>query len=260
MAVPEISPISSVLLYGGKGCGKGMLTRAMATETGAQIFNLSPHNTVGEFSGKAGAAKLVHMVFKVARAQSPSIVFIDGFEMIFAKKVPKDDLSDPKRIKKDLLKALKGLKGGPERVLFIGSSSKPWEGEAKTMLPLFDKMLFCPLPDYGARYLVWKEFVKRRGDVEIDFSLLARMSEGRSVGAIEGVVDRVMTLRRLRKIKTDPIRGEEFLSVLLELPLVDSSEIDQFREFSERNAKKRVVMLAGPVADEAVEAVKKKKK
>lgn len=237
-----------------------MLTRAVATETGAQIFNLSPKNTIGEFSGKSGAARLVHMVFKVARAQAPSIVFIDGIEMIFAKKVPKDDVSDPKRIKKDLLKALKGLKGGSDHVLVVGSSSKPWEGEAKTMLPLFNKMLFCPLPDYGTRYLVWREFIKKRGDVEVDFSLLARLSENRSVGEIEGVVDRIMTSRRLRTLKTDPIRIEEFLTVLFDLPIVEEIEGVKFLEFAEKNAKKRITMLAGPVAEVAAEPVKKKKK
>lgn len=46
--------------------------------------------------------------------------------MVFAKKVPKDDTSDPKRIKKDLLKSIKLIKDSSEHVVLIATTSKPW--------------------------------------------------------------------------------------------------------------------------------------
>jgi IQ and AAA domain-containing protein len=46
--------------------------------------------------------------------------------MVFAKKVPKDDTSDPKLIKKDLLKSIKLIKDQSEKAILIAATSKPW--------------------------------------------------------------------------------------------------------------------------------------
>jgi hypothetical protein len=103
-AIPKIN---SILLFGPKGVGKNAYVNAIATETGATLFNLSPRNTMGQYPGKAGVVKMLHMVFKVAEACAPSIIYINEAEMVFAKKVPKDNPSDPKRIKKLLIKYAK---------------------------------------------------------------------------------------------------------------------------------------------------------
>ena len=234
--------IASLLLFGPSGIisyrlylyfvgtGKTMLVQALATEMGAQIFNLSPKNTAGQFQGKANVTKMIHMVFKVARAQGPSIIYIDGFEMIFAKKVPKDDTSDPKRIKKDLAKSIKLIKDHSEKVILIASTNKPWDGDFKSMVPLFDKILYCPKPDYGSRFLLWKEFIKRKSleypelVQTINIGLLSRMSQGLSTGVIEMIVGRVITPRRLKRAKKNPVKTDEFISHILLLPPQNAEE------------------------------------
>lgn len=70
--------ISTVLLYGPPRTGKSHLVKCLASELGAHIFNLSPKNTAGQYVGKANVAKMLHIAFKVARAQGPSIIYIDG--------------------------------------------------------------------------------------------------------------------------------------------------------------------------------------
>lgn len=39
----------------------------------------------------------------------PSVIYMDGAEKPFLKKVPKTDKTDPKRLKKDLPKLIKGI-------------------------------------------------------------------------------------------------------------------------------------------------------
>jgi len=51
----------------------------------------------------------VHLVNKVSRLLQPSVIYIDGAEKPFLKKVPKTDKTDPKRLKKDLPKIVKGI-------------------------------------------------------------------------------------------------------------------------------------------------------
>lgn len=57
--------IRSILLVGPSGMGKKMLVQAVCTETGANLFDLSPDNLMGKYPGKNGAQLLVHIVFKV---------------------------------------------------------------------------------------------------------------------------------------------------------------------------------------------------
>lgn len=194
--------ITSLMLYGPVGSGKSHLVKAIATELGAQIFNLSPRNTAGEYIGKANVAKMVHVAFKVARAQSPSIIYIDGIEMVFAKKVPKDDTSDPKRIKKDLLKTLKLIKDPSEKVIVICTSSKPWDCEVKALQGMFDKMIYCPKPDYSSRMTIWQHYVHEacKETRSINFSILSRSSAGMTTGSIKAVCHRILTESRLKKV------------------------------------------------------------
>lgn len=65
-AVHELAPqVRSILLAGPAGTGKKMLVHAVCTETGANLFDLSPNNLAGKYPGKSGLQMLLHLVFKV---------------------------------------------------------------------------------------------------------------------------------------------------------------------------------------------------
>lgn len=72
----------AILLYGAPGTGKTMLAHAIAHDAGASLFDLSPGVTDGLYPGKKGAALLVQMVFRCAKAFAPSVVLIDGCEKV----------------------------------------------------------------------------------------------------------------------------------------------------------------------------------
>ena len=57
--------IKSLLLAGPRGVGKKMLLRAICTETGANLFDLTAENIAGKYPGKSGLTMLIHMVTKV---------------------------------------------------------------------------------------------------------------------------------------------------------------------------------------------------
>eukprot|EP00842_Homolaphlyctis_polyrhiza_P001588 jgi/Hompol1/242/HPOL_000391-RA len=216
--------------------------------------------------GKANITKMVHMVFKIARLQAPSIIYIDNIEMVFAKKVPKDDTSDPKRIKKDLLKMAKSLREPGDRVLLIGVSSKPWDADVKAMVPLFDKIVYCPKPDYCSRILLWRQFIGGKVELAlqkmVNVSMLTRMSDGLSAGSIKLVCDRVLTERRIKMLRVKPITTTEFVEQLLSLPGESKEEEKLFLDFFEKSPllKKRATLLTEPVEENAEQAKKSAKK
>ena len=211
---------TSMLLVGANGTGKTLLTGAVASETGAHIFDISPKHISGLYTGKAATTKLLHMVFKVAKANPPAVIYIDGVEMVFAKKVPKEDTSDPKRLKKDLIKQLKSLEVS-DRVLVVGNSAHPWDGDIKALLPCFEKVLLCPKPNYASRSLLWRSYIQEtftnaagiKGGAlaglnqslnqlmhKINITLLTRLSDGMSAGDMKMICDRTMTHRRLKLV------------------------------------------------------------
>jgi SpoVK/Ycf46/Vps4 family AAA+-type ATPase len=200
------------------------------------------------------------------------LVFNVGIEMIFAKKIPKDDTSDPKRIKKDLLKNLKSIRDCAEHVVLIAATSKPWlvplltfrDADVKAMMSIFDKLIFCPKPDYASRMLIWKAQTGKYADDQarhLNYSLLTRISNGTTASSIQAICHRVLTERRLAKIRTFPLTTNEFVEQMLSIAENDTEEDQLFKEFSEKTplAKKRGSLNAPPEEVEKQEKAPKKK-
>lgn len=110
-------------------------------------------------------------IVKVGRQLQPSVIFIGGCEKTFIKKAPKGDKTDPKRLKKDLPKILKGFK--PEdrfvslhwhcwemfnpfilifRVLLVGTSVAPFDADLKPFVKAYERIILIPRPDYASRF------------------------------------------------------------------------------------------------------------
>lgn len=58
---------------------------------------------------------------------------------------------DPKRIRKDLMKALRLLNPG-DRVMLIGTTDRPQLADMKGLCQTYERILFMPRPDYASRY------------------------------------------------------------------------------------------------------------
>lgn len=65
--------------------------------------------------------------------------------------LPSLEQMDPKRIKKDLMKATKQLSPG-DRVMLIGTTDRPQLAELKGLCRFYERILFMPRPDYASRY------------------------------------------------------------------------------------------------------------
>ena len=78
--------VKSVMLYGPSGAGKTHAVEAVAHELGGLLIHLNPAKLKGQFGGKSGPTKLVHMVMTVARdpAMQPVMVHQDARKISYS--------------------------------------------------------------------------------------------------------------------------------------------------------------------------------
>ncbi|XP_057360971.1 IQ and AAA domain-containing protein 1-like [Manis pentadactyla] len=257
--------IRSILLVGPSGMGKKMLVKAVCTETGANLFDLSPGNLQGKYSGRAGAQMVVHIVFKVARLLQPSVIWIGNAEKNFYKRVPKEEEEmDPKRIRKDLTKALRLLNPG-DRVMLIGTTDRPQLADIKGLCRTYERILFMPRPDHASRYVLWKHMIEAQGaqvTQRLDISALAKVSDGYTPGHILQAIQSVLTERRLLELHKRPLVASEFLGHLAKLEPVHREEEESLKDWYSKTplGKKRMKLIKDQDTEEAKLAKEKTKR
>lgn len=249
-AVHEKAPlIKSVLLAGPRGTGKKMLVHCVCTETGAVMFDLSAHNIADKYPGKDGVKMLLHMVFKVGRAYQPAVIFISECEKMFKKKLPKTEIGDPKKLKKELPKALKTIKA-EDRIMLIGTSRMPFDGELKPLTSTYQKLVLIPRPDYASRHLLWRQLISKSGGVvtlQLDISSLSKITDGYTPGQMLQAAQQVLTERRINQLPKKPLQAVEFIAPLARMDPVYKEEEEAFKAWYAKTplGKKRAKAAAG---------------
>ncbi|NWV05574.1 DRC11 protein, partial [Ptilonorhynchus violaceus] len=238
--VHENAPlVKSMLLVGPAGVGKKMLVRAICTETGANLFNLTPSNLAGKYPGRDGLIMMLHMILKVGKALQPSVVWIGDTERIFAKGALKgEEEVRARRLGKILPQFLRTLKA-KDRVLLVGTTSRPFHANIGPFCRVYQKILLVPKPDYltrcGKYFPLWKRYILRAGGALtklLNLNCLAQVSDGFTQGPMLDTVHTVLSELRLLQMPRKPLRTVEFVTSLARHDPVYKEEEDTFQVIS----------------------------
>ena len=117
---------SGVLLYGPPGCGKTMLAKALARESGANFVNLHISTLTEKWFGDSN--KLVHAVFSLARKLQPTIVFLDEIDAVLGQRRSGEHEASG-MVKAEFMTHWDGLAsanvaGEAQRVLVLGATNR----------------------------------------------------------------------------------------------------------------------------------------
>eukprot|EP00605_Chrysophyceae_sp_TOSAG23-4_P001559 GSChrysophyteH1.ASY1.ANO1.1710.1 assembled CDS len=103
-----IDPPRGVLLYGPPGTGKTMMAKAVANATDAAFITMVGSEFVQKYLGEG--PRMVRDVFRLARENSPAIVFIDEIDAIATKRFDAQTGAD-REVQRILLELLNQMDG-----------------------------------------------------------------------------------------------------------------------------------------------------
>jgi len=222
---------SGVLLYGPPGCGKTMLAKALARESGACFINLHISTLTEKWYGDSN--KLVAAVFSIARKLQPTIVFIDEIDAVLGQRRSGEHEASG-MVKAEFMTHWDGLAssttdGGSQRICILGATNRIQDID-EAILRRLPKKFPVGLPNANQRRQIFDLTLKDTridshissadGRPAFDISALVRVSAGMSGSDIkEACRDAAMVPvreyikavkqsgRNMRGIKAENVRG-----------------------------------------------------
>jgi len=143
-----IEPHSGVLLYGPPGCGKTLLAKVLASESDATMYSINGPEIMNKYYGETEAK--LRDIFKEAKENSPSIIFIDEIDAIAPKR--EEAYGDvEKRVVAQLLALMDGLTDRGN-VVVLGATNRPDSVDPALRRPgRFDREMEISVPNADGR-------------------------------------------------------------------------------------------------------------
>ncbi|GMT14171.1 hypothetical protein PFISCL1PPCAC_5468, partial [Pristionchus fissidentatus] len=137
-----------ILLCGPPGCGKTLVAKAVANESGLNFISVKGPELLNMYVGESERA--VRTVFQRARDSSPCVIFFDEIDALCAKRSSHEG-SGSARLVNQFLTEMDGVEGR-KQVFIIGATNRPDMVDAAILRPgRLDKILFVDLPNHEDR-------------------------------------------------------------------------------------------------------------
>lgn len=189
-----LSAAAGVLLYGPPGCGKTLLAKAVAAESGANFISVKGPELLSKFVGDSELA--VRKLFNRARASAPCIVFFDELDALAPRRGGMStrggsDSGASERVVNMLLTEMDGF-DVRKQVFLIAATNRPDIIDPAMLRPgRLDKLLYVPLPSDAGRASILKKMLKRvsvAADVDVHKIATDRRCTGFSGADMQALV------------------------------------------------------------------------
>ncbi|MBT3591372.1 MAG: CDC48 family AAA ATPase [Candidatus Nitrosopelagicus sp.] len=191
-----IEPHSGILLYGPPGCGKTLLAKVLASESEATMYSINGPEIMNKYYGETEAK--LRDIFKEAKENSPSIIFIDEIDAIAPKR--EEAYGDvEKRVVAQLLALMDGLTDRGN-VVVLGATNRPDSVDPALRRPgRFDREMEISVPNADGRLEVMQIHTRGMpiGD-DVDLKSLASELHGYT-GADMKSLCREAAIRSIRR-------------------------------------------------------------
>jgi len=214
-----------ILLAGPPGCGKTLLAKAIANESGLNFISVKGPELLNMYVGESERA--IRTVFERARNSAPSVIFFDEIDSLCPKRSSSSSDSSA-RVVNQLLTEMDGLEVKGKHVFVIGATNRPDIIDPAVLRPgRLDKILFVGFPSSAERAEILSAITRQgtrppfaadvtpaaiatdercEGLTGADLAALVREASVAALKAAMGVRD---LSRRKRDFEGNPVTGGE---------------------------------------------------
>lgn len=186
----RLRPPKGILLHGPPGCGKTLLARALARESGCNFISVKGAELMSKYVGESERG--VREVFRKARQAAPCIVFFDEIDALAPHRGRSSgDSGVAERVVSQLLTELDGIED-LTGVWALAATNRLDLVDAALLRPgRFELVIEIPVPDEAARLLILGIHTRGKPLADgVDLVALARATEGYTGADLEALCRR----------------------------------------------------------------------
>ena len=217
-----IKPPKGVLIYGPPGCGKTLLARAVATETGANMILVRGPEILSKWVGES--EKAIREIFRKAKASSPCVIIFDELDALAKSKSGEGGSGET--ILSQLLTEIE--EGTSSRVAVIGITNRPDIIDNSLLRTgRLDLVLYVTPPDEKSRLEIIKILTKKMplsNDIKLQEIAVATQNY---TGADLSALCREAAICAMRN-KSSKISSRDFAVSLKQIKPSITKEVDQW--------------------------------
>ncbi len=233
-----IEPPKGVLLYGPPGCGKTLLAKAVANESGANFISINGPEIMSKYYGES--EKRLRMIFERAQREAPTIIFIDEIDSIAPNRNEVTGEVE-RRVVSQLLSLMDGLEARGD-VIVIGATNRPEALDPALRRPgRFDREIEIGVPDKNGRkeiLMIHTRNVPLAEDVNLEE--LAEITYG-FVGADLAALVREAAMAALRRVLPQiDLESETIPLEILEQLIVKKSDFQEALKLIQPSAMREI--------------------
>ncbi len=217
-----IKPPKGALIYGPPGCGKTMIARALATESGANMILVKGPELLSKWVGES--EKGIREIFRKAKASSPCVVIFDELDSLVRSKSGEGGVSET--VLSQLLTEIE--EGISSRVVVVGITNRPDVLDNSLLRTgRLDLVLYVPPPDEKGRLEIIKILTAKMPlDKDVNLQEIAVATQNYS-GADLAALCREAVIQAMRN-NSGKISSRHFASSLKQVRASITKEVDQW--------------------------------
>ena len=165
-----------VLLFGPPGCGKTLVAKAVANDSGANFISIKGPELLNKYVGESERA--VRQVFSRARAAAPCVLFFDELDALAPRRGSDSSSGPAERVVNQLLTEMDGV-DGRQGVYLVAATNRPDIIDPALLRPgRLEKILYVPLPAPEGRSSILEALTRSTPlGPDVDLAEIAAMDE-----------------------------------------------------------------------------------